>query len=117
VAVPLQDGGQRGGLEEAGQDAVSQAVDDVLVSSQVVLILVLISLVPLVTASVGPTLGGAGLARALQQAVLEVVEGADAGDVFGMEAADEGIEGFVAHHLDPDIEAGNATFGEDGRRA
>ncbi len=66
MAVPLQDGGQRGGLEEASQDAVSQAVDDVLVRPQVVLILVLISLVPLVTASVGSTLGGAGLARALQ---------------------------------------------------
>jgi hypothetical protein len=62
-------------------------IDDVLVRPQVVLVLVLISFVPLVTASVGPTPDGARLLWALQQAVLEVIEGAYAGNVFGVEAA------------------------------
>jgi len=33
----------------------------------------------------------------------------DAKDVFGMEAAGECVEGGVAHHLTPDIEAGDAA--------
>jgi hypothetical protein len=70
-----------------GQDAISQTVDDVLVRPQVVLVLVLVGLVPLVTASVGPTPDGARLLWAFQHAVLEVIEGAYAGDVFGVEAA------------------------------
>ena len=66
VAVCFQDGSQRGGLEGPSQDAVSQAVDDVLMGPQVVLVLVLVGLVPLVAASVGPACDGAGLAGALQ---------------------------------------------------
>jgi hypothetical protein len=84
-------------------------VDDVPVRSQVVLVLVVVGLVSSVPASVVPTLDGAGLAWALQQAVLEVVEGAYARDIFGMEAADENVEGLVAHHLDPHGEAGDAA--------
>lgn len=65
VAVPLQDGGQRGRLEGTSQDAVRQAVEDVLMKPQVIFVFVLVSLVPLVTASVGPTLDGAGLSVSL----------------------------------------------------
>jgi len=117
VAVLLQDGGQRGRLERASQNTVSQTVDDVLVKPQVVLVLVLVGLVPLVAAPIGPASGCAGLARALQQAVLEVIEGAYARDVFGMKAADERVEGVVVHHLDPDVEADDATLHHSQTRA
>ena len=72
-------------------------------------------LVPLVTTTAGTTLSGAGLALALQQTILEVVEGADTVDVFRVETTDQGIEGIVAHHGDPSIEVGDVTCA--GRRS
>ncbi len=46
----------------------------------------------------------------IQQAVLKVIEGTHTGNVVGVKAADDGIEGVVVHHRDPDIETGDVTF-------
>ena len=69
----------------------------------------LFGLVPLLSTAVGTASRGTGLRWTLQQAVLEVVEGANPWRVVGMEAADEGVEGVVAHHPDPDGEAGDTA--------
>jgi hypothetical protein len=45
-----------------------------------------------------------------QAAVLEIAEGAHARDVLWGKATDEGIEGVVAHHRHPDVEAGDPTL-------
>ncbi len=79
--------------------------------AQVVLVLVVVGLVALVTPTPGIAAGGAGLRGALQQAILEVVEDAHAWDILRVEATDEGIEGVITHHGDPDIETGDAALG------
>lgn len=53
----------------------------------------------------------------MEKAILEIVEGADTGDILWIEATDDGIEGIVAHHLDPDIKAGDTTFHHGKARA
>lgn len=46
----------------------------------------------------------------VEETILEIVEGADTRDILWVEAADDGIEGIVVHHLNPDIKAGDTTF-------
>lgn len=77
--------------------------------AQIVLILVLRGLVPLVSSAVGTAGRGAGLTGTLQEAALEVVEGANPWRVVGMQAADERKEAIIAHHADPDGEAGDTA--------
>jgi hypothetical protein len=83
------------------------------VRAQVVLVLVLIGFVPLVTMAARATARSTRLALTLKETILEVVEGADTGDILGIEAADDGIEWIVVHHLNPDIEAGDTQYCPD----
>jgi hypothetical protein len=109
VTIAFQGSRQRDVGKGSSQDAVGQSVDNVAVRTQIVLVFVLLGLVPLVSSAVRTASCSAGLTRALQQAVLEVVEGAHAWRVVGLEAAAEGVEAVVAHHPDPDREAGDAA--------
>jgi hypothetical protein len=111
VAVAFQKSSEGEKGEVPGQDAIGQTVDDVLVRAQVVLVLVVVSLVPLVTTTAGATAGGARLTWALQQAVLEVIEGAHTRGVLGVETAEEGVERVIAHQGHPGVETGDPTLG------
>lgn len=78
--------------------------------AQVVLVFVVVSLVPLVTTTARTTVGRARLTWALQQAVLEVIEGTHARGVLWVKTTDESVEGIVAHHQRPDVETGDPTL-------
>ena len=70
-----------------------------------------------VAMATGTTARGTGLALTLEKAILEIIEGADTGDILWIEATDDGIEGIVVHHLDPGIEAGDTAFHHGKTRA
>ena len=70
-----------------------------------------------VTTAARVTESSTGSALALEKAILEIVEGADTRDILWIEAADDGIEGIVVHHLNPDIKAGDTTFHHGKTRA
>jgi hypothetical protein len=70
-----------------------------------------------VAMATGTTARGTGLALTLEKAILEIVEGADTGDISWIEATDDGVEGVIVHHLDPDIKAGDTTFHHGKARA
>lgn len=57
--------------------------------------------------------GSADMARRVigqsQETVHEEVEGAHGGDMIGIEAADEGVEGLGAHGIDPDVDGDDAA--------
>jgi hypothetical protein len=57
VAVAFQEGSQGEAWEVAGQDAVDQTVNDILVRTQIVLVFMVVSLVPLVTTTARATVG------------------------------------------------------------
>jgi hypothetical protein len=63
------------------------------------------------------TVSSTGSTLTLEQAILEIVEGADTRDSFWIEATDDSIERVVVHHLNPDIEAGDTTFHHGKTRA
>ena len=70
----------------------------------------LIGLVPFVATAARATARSTRLALTLEETVLEIVEGADTRDILRVEAAYDGIEGIIVHHLNPDIKAGDTTF-------
>jgi hypothetical protein len=71
---------------------------------------VLLGFVALIATAARTTESSAGLAWTLEEAILKIIEGAHTRDIFWIEATDDGIEGFIVHHLDPDIKAGDTTF-------
>lgn len=73
--------------------------------------------VSFVATAAGTATGGARLTLTLEQAILEIIEGADTGSVCRLEAAEDGVEGIIPHHADPDIEAGDATLHHSEARA
>jgi hypothetical protein len=87
------------------------------VGTEVVLVLVLVGSILFVTTAARATEGSTGSVLALEKTILEIVEGADARDILRVEAADDGIEGIVAHHLNPDIKAGDTAFHHGKTRA
>jgi hypothetical protein len=110
VAIAFEDRDQGCRRRGTGQDAINQAIDDTRVRAQVILVLVLIIFVPLVTMVARATARSPRLVLTLKKTILEVVEGADTGDILGIEAADDSIDWIVVHHLHPDVEAGDTTF-------
>lgn len=117
VAIAFEDSGQGWWCRAACQDAINQTIDDTRVGAQIVLVLVLIGFVLFVAMAAGTTESSTGPALTLEKAILEIVEGADTGDILWIEATDDGIEGLVVHHLNPDIEAGDTTFHHGKTRA
>ena len=77
----------------------------------------LIGLVPFVATAARATARSTRLALTLEETVLEIVEGADTRDILRVEAAYDGIEGIIVHHLNPDIKAGDTTFHHGKTRA
>ena len=77
----------------------------------------LISSILFVTTAARATESHTGSVLALEKAILEIVEGTDTRDILWIEATDDGIEGIVAHHLNPDIKAGDAAFHHGKARA
>lgn len=77
----------------------------------------MIGFVPLVALAARATARSAGLGLTLEEAILKIVEGADTRDILWIEGTDDGIEGLVVHHLNPDIKAGDTTFHHGKTRA
>jgi hypothetical protein len=77
---------------------------------QVVLVLVKIGFVSLVAMAARAATCSSGLPLTLEEAILEIIEGANTRDILWIEATDDGIEGIIVHHLDPDIKAGDTTL-------
>lgn len=73
--------------------------------------------VPFVATAARATTSRTGLALALEEAILEIVESADTRDILGIEATDDGMEGLVVHHLHPNVKAGDTTFHHGKTRA
>jgi hypothetical protein len=78
---------------------------------------VLIGFVSFVATAARATESSAGLALTLEEAILKIVEGADTRDILGGEAANDGIERIVVHHINPNIKAGDTTFHHGKTRA
>jgi hypothetical protein len=70
-----------------------------------------------VATAVGATGSRTGLALALEEAILEIVESAYTRDILRIEATDDGIERLVVHHVNPDVKAGDTTFHHGKTRA
>jgi hypothetical protein len=77
----------------------------------------MIGFVPLVATAARTTTSSAGLALTLEETILKIVEGADTRGILWFEATDDGIQGFVVHHLNPDIKTGDTTFHHSKTRA
>ena len=77
----------------------------------------MIGFVPFVATATRTTASSAGLTLTLDEATFKIVEGTDTRDILWLEATDDGIQGIVVHHLDPDIETGDTTFYHGKTRA
>ncbi len=77
----------------------------------------MIGFVPFIATATRTTASSAGLALTLDEAIFKIVEGADTRDILWVEATDDGIQGVIVHHLDPDIKTGDATFYHSKTRA
>ena len=77
----------------------------------------LIGFILFVATTARATESSTGSALALEKAILEIVEGADTRNIVWIEATDDGVEGLVVHHLNPDIKAGDTTFHHGKTRA
>ena len=78
--------------------------------SEVVLVAQAGVLFPLLAATTRTTLQIEYRVVQLQDAILEIVEGADAGHIVGRKAAQQGLQGVLAQTLAPHLDGGDVAF-------